>query len=85
MSKFNLPTTRPEIMYDTTFLYVIESRNSFLISDLWFKVKLSIYVKLKVIFDYNLMQFDYNHRPYNFAMQIRLGSLNVTYCVFQGR
>ena len=51
MSKFKISTTRPEIMYYTTFLYVIESRNSFLISDLWFKVKLSIYVKLKVIFD----------------------------------
>ena len=37
-------------MYDTIFLYVIESRNSFLIVLLWFKVKLSIYVKVKVIF-----------------------------------
>ena len=38
-------------MYDTIFLYIIESRNSFLILFLRFKVKLSIYVKVKVIFD----------------------------------
>ena len=51
MTKFKLSTTRPEIMYDTTFLCVIESRNSFLISDFGFKVKLSIYIKLRDIFD----------------------------------
>ena len=39
-------------MYDTIFLCIIESRNSFLILFLFlFKVKLSIYVKVKVIFD----------------------------------
>ena len=38
-------------MYGITFLHIIGSRNPFVIFVLWFKVKLSMYVKLKVIFD----------------------------------
>ena len=38
-------------MDDTIFLYTIESWNSFMILFLWCKVKFSIYVKVKVIFD----------------------------------